>query len=119
MLRDRWLDKEASKDVAVYLVWSSQLGARERHVAEAAKLLGDTRVRHFWDGQELVGKAFQRVLRTGGPAWDVWMLFDRQASWEGGTPVPAWWEHQLPGMPEDRVLDGDRLSAKASALLQP
>jgi hypothetical protein len=118
VLRDTWLEKEPSKEVAVYLVWSSQLGAQERHVAEAAKLLPDPRVRHFWDGEQVVGTTFERVLGVGEPAWDVWMLFDRQATWEAGAPVPAWWEHQLPGMPEDRVLDGDRFSTKASALLK-
>lgn len=74
-------------------------------------------MRHFWDGEQVVGSAFEPVLGTRGAAWDVWMLFDRQASWGAGVPVPAWWEHQLPGMPDDRVLDPARFAAKATALL--
>ena len=77
----------------------------------------DPRVRHFWDGQEVVGRAAQPVLHTPEPAWDVWMLFGRDATWDGPLPVPAWWEHQLPSMPEDRHLDADRFSDKAGQLL--
>ena len=119
MLEDKWLEEERSRDIAVYLVWSAQRGARERNVAEAATLMADSRVTHFWDGDEVVGKAFQRVLDAPVPAWDVWMLFPRDANWATDAPSPAWWEHQLGGLPEDRVLDGRRFAAKAERLLAP
>lgn len=86
-------------------------------MAEAAALLPDPRVRHFWDGDRAVGGAFQPVLQTPDPAWDVWMLFHRSATWDE-TPAPRWWEHQhkLPNMPEGRELDADRFASEAGKL---
>jgi len=108
------LAKDGSADVAVYVVWSSQVGGRERHVDKATQRVPDPRARHYWDGDQMVGKAFQPILGTPEPAWDVWMLFAPGARWEGETPPrPTWWEHQLYGMPDERLLDSDRFAAKA------
>jgi len=108
------LEKDGSADVVVYVVWSSQSGAEERNVAEAASLVADRRARHYWDAGQRVGKAFQPILGTSDPAWDTWMLFDRNARWEGATPPrPAWWEHQLWGMTSERYLDPERFARKA------
>lgn len=87
-------------------------------MGEAAALLPDPRVRHFWDGDRVVGRAFQPVLGSSEPAWDVWMLFDRSATWEK-TPVPGLWAHQhkAAGLPAGRELDADRFSSEAEKLL--
>ncbi len=86
----------------------------------------DPRARHYWDGDRLVGRAYQRSLSADGqtfeldvPAWDVWLLFDRDARWEdSGPPQPVWWEHQLAGggLPAERRLDSERFAAKAAEL---
>ena len=111
------MDRDRSPDVAVYVVWSSQLGAEERHVPAAAALIPDSRAAHFWDAGQLVGKAFQPIVGTPVPSWDVWMVFDRQARWNGEIPPrPAWWEHQLHDMPPERHLDPERFARKARAL---
>jgi len=108
------LEKDGSADVAVYVVWSSQSGAKERNVADAASLVADRRTRHYWDAGQAVGKAFQPILGTSDPAWDTWLLFDRGARWEGNAPPrPAWWEHQLWGMTPERLLDPARFAKKA------
>ena len=111
------MEKDPSPKVAVYLVWSPQRGAHERNVAEAATLMPDARVRHYWDGDEVVGTAFRHAVGMREPAWDVWMLFGPDATWEAKPPAPSWWEHQQGGLPEKRVLDGDRFLAKAQQLL--
>ena len=90
-LESAWLDKDSSRNVAVYVVWSPQLGAQEKHVAGAMRLVPDPRAHHYWDGNELIGKAFEPVLGLPAPAWDTWMLFDRNATWRGTrAPTPAW-----------------------------
>ena len=109
--------KDGSTDVVVYVVWSSQVWGRERHVAEAAEVIPDRRARHYWDGDKLVGKVYQPILGTPDEAWDVWMLFDRDTRWEGKIPPrPAWWEHQLYDMPPELSLDANRFARKAAAL---
>jgi hypothetical protein len=108
------LESDHGGDVAVYVVWSSQVGGKERNVAKAATLVSDRRARHYWDEDQRVGKAFQPILKTPEAAWDVWMLFDRGVRWEGESPPrPAWWEHQLYQMPPDRLLDAGRFARKA------
>ncbi len=108
------MEKDGSGDVAVYVIWSSQSGGKERNVADAAALVADLRARHYWDGGQAVGKAFQPILGTPEAAWDVWLLFDRGARWEGDAPPrPAWWEHQLYGMTDELLLDPDRFARKA------
>ena len=58
------------------------------------------------------------ILGTPEAAWDVWMLFDRDVRWEGDLPPrPAWWEHQLNGMPPELLLDSERFAKKAREIL--
>jgi len=83
----------------------------------------DARARHYWDGGKVVGAAYRtlqlgsRTLDLGAEAWDVWLLFDKKARWTAsGPPAPAWWEHQLQGMPDERRLDPERFAAKAAEL---
>ncbi|MDQ6769593.1 MAG: hypothetical protein M3Z54_06360 [Gemmatimonadota bacterium] len=116
-LQRAWLNKDRSKDIAVYVVWSPQLGAKEKHVGSATALLPDARARHYWDGEELVGKAYQNMLGLPAPAWDTWMLFDRNTVWrDDKPPAPAWWEHQLGAGPPERHLDPARFASHAEAL---
>lgn len=116
-LEKAWLAKDTSRATAVYVVWSPQLGAQEKHVASAASLVSDARARHYWDGAELVGRVYQSSLGLPAPAWDVWMLFDRDATWPEDTPPkPAWWEHQLRAGPSELHLDPGRFASHAEAL---
>ena len=116
-LHREWLAKDSSSNIAVYVVWSPQLGAEERHVAGATSLIPGMRVKHYWDGQMLVGMAYQPLLGLRQPAWDVWMLFDRHAVWRSDAPpAPGWWEHQLHDAPLERHLDPVRFAARAAAL---
>ncbi|HEX9669571.1 MAG TPA: hypothetical protein VGC93_08815 [Thermoanaerobaculia bacterium] len=125
-LQEKWLDQQKRDDIAVFVVWSDQLFAGARHVPEAAELMPDRRARHYWDGDRVLGRAYQDRLEAGGrrfeldrEAWDVWLLFDRDARWgEGGPPQPSWWEHQLRGpLPPERRLDPERFAARAAQLL--
>jgi|SRR5215207_3340778 len=115
-LHREWLAKDSSSNIAVYVVWSPQLGAEEKHVASATSLIPGVRVKHYWDGQMLVGTAYQQLLALGQPAWDVWLLFDRDAVWRDTPPTPPWWEHQLHDAPPERHLDPVRFAARATVL---
>ena len=116
-LRDSWLKKDTSSNIAVYVVWSDQLGASEGNVASATSLIPDARARHYWDGNELLGKAYQPMLGLPAAAWDTWMLFDRDVVWrDDSPPKPAWWEHQLGRGPPELHLDPKRFASHAEAL---
>lgn len=98
------------------MVWTPELGAEETHVSGASRLIDDARVTHYWDPGQLAGSAFQDLLGTPAPAWDVWMLFGPDANWGDRAPPPDWWEHQLGGLPSERRLDFDRFAEKALGL---
>ena len=99
--------------------WTPELGAEARHVPEASTVIADSRVAHYWDPDTLLGNAFRGTLGSTRPVWDVWMVFDRETTWrESNPPEPAWWEHQLEGLPLELRLDPDRFAGRAAELLE-
>lgn len=114
------LEGTDSGDLEVHVVWSPQLGAGERHVPGAARLIPGPGVRHWWDGDAVMGRRYADVLGTDEPAWDVWLLFARDARWgdPDGAPRPDWWEHQLGSLPDSLHLDAERFARKAAELLE-
>lgn len=119
-LQEKMLQNIDSKDLVVYVVWSSQLGAEERHVPPAMRLIPDDRAVHYWDPDQVLGTAYQPVLDVPAPAWDYWLLYERDAEWKAGAvPAPSWWEYQ--GRPAGRrvelQLDPERFAGKARELL--
>lgn len=106
------------ESLSVHVVWSSQLGAKEKHVAGGAKLMDNERASHYWDPENRVGSAFQRhIANLRSPAWDVWMLFAPGVVWPDEIPpAPTWWEHQLGGLDPELRLDPDRFARKAVEL---
>lgn len=116
-LENAWLKKDSLKDVAVYVVWSPQLGAEEKHVGSATALVPDPRAKHYWDGQMLVGSAYQPLIGSRAAAWDTWMVFDKVTVWsKDSVPRPAWWEHQMSSGPKALMLDPNRWASHAIAL---
>lgn len=106
-----------SSNLRVYAVWAPSLASdEERVVSEATKYLPDKRVRHFWDGDEVLKKAYSPVLGLDGPAWDVYLAYDRNATWKDAPPAPQYWMHQLRLAPGLR-LDGDTFAAEINKLL--
>jgi hypothetical protein len=57
----------------------------------------DNRLIYFWDGDRFTGKLWQRVLKIGVSAWDVYLLYDAGARWEREPAAPSFWMHQLRG----------------------
>ncbi len=103
------------------MVSSSQLGARERDIANVLRLVSDDDVLHYWDGQKHVGATIEPLIDgLDIPAWDFWMLYEPGVRWEGtGAPTPTWWEHQLGSLDKkyrDRRLDARRFAAKAAEM---
>jgi hypothetical protein len=105
----------------VFVISSSQLGAKEKDTRNAIELMSGPGVRHYWDGERRVGAAVQPLIEgLKDPAWDFWMLYAPGATWaKDKTPVPDWWEHKLWALGRsrpDRLLDAARFAAKAKTL---
>jgi hypothetical protein len=118
---DEVLRKESSDRLAVYAVWEPILRSDdERAARRATTLLPDPRVRHFWAPTQSVGELFQSPIGlVTEPAWDVYLLYAPGTHWSATTPPkPDAFLHQLRGrLPEDRILNGERMLADVQSLL--
>ena len=86
-------------------------------VGRATKSLPDPRVSHYWDGDSVLGKAFTPVLGIDQEAWDVYMVYDKDAEWKDMPPKPIYWQEQL-GISDETKLDRVKLTAKINELLK-
>ena len=115
------LGRVKSDDVRVYAVYLPMLRAdQESTVPAAIEKLPDNRVSFYWDGKGDLGKSYSRVLQLGEgqPAWDVYMIYNRDAEWGGDPPAPDYWMHQLSSLGQERRLDGAKLAEETNKLLQ-
>ncbi len=108
-------------NLTVFVISSSQSSAKEKHTANAIKLMNGPGVHHYWDGGQRVGSAVQPFVQgLDYPAWDFWMLYRPGVTWEPDqAPEPDWWEHQLGSLHRDfagRRLDAERFAKKAQEL---
>ncbi len=108
-------------DLRVYAVWVPMLRIDfSLAVSRATTWLPDKRVDQFWDAEGELPRAYSRILRLpdSRPAWDVYLVFDREARWGAEPPAPAQWMHQLGGGPPARRLDAKRLAGEVDELLK-
>jgi len=83
-------------------VWQPKLGSTEKHVKDATRLVTDARAHHYWDGPGSTIRTYRSTLGIAEDAWDIYLIYGPDATWEGVTPpAPAFWMHQLgsPGRP--------------------
>lgn len=102
-VRKNILEQFPDASLAVYAVWSPQLGATRGDIDP--DLFGDDRVTTFWDPDGLAGEAI--ADDAGGANWDVYTLYDGSAGWDA-APVDT-------GAPV--IADSDRLRASVEGLL--
>jgi hypothetical protein len=105
--------------IHTFVVYVPTLGAEAKHVAAAVPLMQGRRVSHYWDPEGGSGLEFQETLNIEPYAWDVWLMYEPGVRWEPGAapPAPAFWQHQLPGLPEDQRLDADEFAAVVAGRL--
>jgi len=86
-------------DISVSVIWIDMLPTDSRLAAEKmAESIRDPRVRHFHDPRtHSAGRAFAPGLIRRGPAWDIYLFYDKNAEWAEAPPNPVEWWHQLGG----------------------
>jgi len=119
-VQSKVLDQVKNADLRVYSVYVPVLKADvESSVPAATTRLTDERVTFFWNGSGELVQAYARVMKLdqGQPAWDIYLVLDRDIEWKGEPPAPTYWMHQLKLDP-DRRLDGDKLATEINKLLK-
>jgi hypothetical protein len=83
-----------------------------------ASEFSDPRVHYYWDPGKKVSEALKDRLGIKGLVWDVYLLYDEDASWASAAPIPGFWMHQLRGAPAGQpFLNRDTLQVRAAAAL--
>ena len=85
-------------------------------VGRATKSLNEPRVTHYWDGDNVLTQGYAPVLGIDGEAWDIYLLYDKDAEWKDTPPKPIYWQEQL-GISEATQLDRTKLTAEINKLL--
>ena len=105
--------------VRAYIVWLPIFGGDFR--GEARKLSNsfrDKRVSYFLDPESETGKQWERVLNTERLiAWDVYLLYRADATWQDDPPLPDFWMHQLGGVTKAPRFDEPTFTTKLKGML--
>lgn len=90
------------KRLAAYVVHLAVIGGKEGDTRRTCELLTHGQVKHFWDPTGQFGRPLAKAvdLKTSKGAdvyaWDVWLLYEPRAQWEGVLPPrPIKLMHQL------------------------
>lgn len=110
---------------AVYVVHLPVVGGTREHIAGAASLVNAVGPLHYWDPKAGVGEKLTDVLSLrskGEPAlaWDVFLAYGPDATWEDKPPQPRVAMHQLsPVDPNPNVtyLDSKLFAQRVNGLL--
>lgn len=76
-------------NLRIYVVWAPKNGGRQQDVGRVTQIVTDPRAAQYWDGHRVLTDAYDRMLALSGPCAGIFMLYDRQARWEGATPPRA------------------------------
>jgi hypothetical protein len=111
------LSRVTSKKLTALIVWVPQLFGTRPDAIRASRLIDDPRAIHYWDGSDITGVEFGRVLPTPQAAWDVYLAYAPGVRWTGEMPPkPNYWMQQL-GISNAPYLDASALADRIRALL--
>jgi len=114
------LDRIDDDRLRVYFVWLDiNDGDSSSAARRAASKIQDPRATHYWIPDDTLTRLFTGAVgMDGGRAWDVFMLFDPEATWSPiGPPTPTSFMYQNLPLPKEGILDARVLAQEARELL--
>jgi copper chaperone CopZ len=99
-VRDSVLNAYPDADIQVSIVWIDMLPSdNEKAAAKSSAIFDDPRVTQFHDPDRKSGYAIAKDLlyENAGPAWDIYLYYDKDARWTDAPPKPIEYVHQLSG----------------------
>lgn len=108
-------------NLRVYVVWLPILRKdNEGRVPKATTFVPDKRATNYWDGDKKLSRDFAETLdfiEKSKPAWDIYLVYGKDAKWEANAPKPNYWMHQLEDLPKDNQLDATKLAKEIEKYL--
>jgi len=105
--------KQGQKDV---------LATIDDAVGRVTQIVTDPRAAQYWDGQRVLTDAYDRMLALSGPCAGIFMLYGRQARWEGAAPPSPDYLEDAHAREFNRPYpqyDAQRFADKVRAMLKP
>ena len=99
-VRESVLNAYPDADIQVSIVWIDMLPSdNEKAASKSSAIFDDPRVKQFYDPDRKSGYAIAKDLlyENAGPAWDIYLYYDKDAQWTDAPPKPVDWVHQLGG----------------------
>lgn len=96
------LEKNPSKDLELHIVWVKIMDTDSRAaVDKAVTVLKDPRAQHYWDQNSLLNAQLLDAIMfdVGVRMYDIFLLYDRTATWGERLPRPPYWMHEYRGAP--------------------
>ncbi|MEX2050331.1 MAG: hypothetical protein WD944_03720 [Steroidobacteraceae bacterium] len=109
-----------------FVVHVPVLGAEAKDIAPAARLLGNSRIHHYWNPSGAFSRQLTEAVElkhSDEPvyAWDVWLIYGPEATWdEALPPKPRLLMHQLRALAGSTVfprLDSEVFAREVRQLL--
>ena len=118
-LNDEFIAASQNDDrLVTFVVHVPALGAREEHVSDTIPLLDGPRVYHYWEESGIIGSHYTEVMDVDMYVWDFWAIYGPGARWEGTLPPkPDYYEHQLGGFPQAKMLNAERFGVEAGKFI--
>lgn len=106
-------------NLRAYVVWEPILpGDSFERAQKSARVVTDARVKHYWSPDRKLAVAFMKPLGLKQmPAWDVYLAYPENVTWEADVPGPVFFSHQLPELPSQTRLDGEAFAKQLKSLL--
>ena len=99
-IRESVLKAYPAADIQISIVWIDMLPSdNEEAATKSSAIFADPRVTQFHDPDRKSGFAIAKDLlyENAGPAWDIYLYYDKNAQWADAPPKPMDWVHQLGG----------------------
>lgn len=110
VIRDEVVLKVKDKRLATYSVFLPMVaGDSAANALEPAKGMKIAGIPSFWDGDQVLGRAFAKVVELPKGrkiAWDIYFIYGPDVVWGDAPPKPTYRMHQL--AEDERCLDADK-----------
>lgn len=103
----------------VYFVWLPILKSDNRSAAiKQSHQITDPRVTHYWDGDQVTGTTWQKVMEMQQIAWDMYFVYDESSEWNALPTKPDYFMHQLRGLPHENRFNKAKLEKETLVILK-
>lgn len=113
------IEHQSEDRLDVFVVWLPMLPSDDlQEATEAARLFEGTRAQHFWDGEQALARLVGRSvpIEPAVAAWDIYLVYDRDAVLGERAPAPMEWVHQLGRVAPERYVGG-RVAGAVTAMV--